>query len=61
MRDQEKEQKQTATFLMKIPIELEKKIQKEAQKERRSRHAQVIRILEQRYQISKSAKLELSA
>lgn len=44
-----REQKKTATFLVTVPLELEKAIQKEAEKERRSRHAQVVRALEERY------------
>lgn len=39
----------TKTFLAVVPIRLDEKLREEAAKERRSRQAQLVRILEERY------------
>lgn len=41
--------KQLKTFLAVVPIRLDEKLREEAAKERRSRQAQLVRILEERY------------
>jgi hypothetical protein len=43
------EKKPTKTFLVEAPIEVEEKLRLEAIDKRRSRNAQLVRILEERY------------
>ncbi len=43
------EETETKTFLTSVPIPIEEKLSEEAKRERRSRNAQLTRILEERY------------
>jgi hypothetical protein len=42
-------EKKTKTFLVEAPIEVEERLRHEAVEQRRSRNAQLVRILEERY------------
>jgi hypothetical protein len=49
--DENKNKCETIKLLLEIPVIVEQKIQQEAQLERRSRHAQIVRALEERYHL----------
>ena len=50
MATKQKALKETVTFLVTIPVELERKIQEAAKREHRKRHAQVVHDLSEKYQ-----------
>jgi hypothetical protein len=47
----EETEKKTKTFLVEAPVEVEEKLRLEAIDKRRSRNAQLVRILEERYNL----------
>lgn len=57
-RKKMKPEEETKTFLAVVPLAVDEKLREEAKREKRSRQAQLARILEERYGFAQSSELQ---